>query len=861
MSHTFDVILTHNSSDFDAVGAQVAASKLWPQAYVVRSTHLRRNVRHFLTLYGAHLPFVHRKDLPKGRVERALIVDSQHWQQLSGMTNATTIEIIDHHTPTDHLREGWTRQIEETGAATTLVVERIREQGAALNPIEATLVLLGIYADTGSLTYGMTTSRDIYAAGWVLEQGAMLDVVREFLSQPLSEEQLLLYEELLDNVQMHTYGGSAIAVAASSAHGFRGDIAGIAHQLRDLLDPSALFLLIDLDRHVQLVARGTEDVVNVGAIARAFGGGGHPRAAAARIREKSLSEALSALFDTLDEYVTPGVFVGDLMSTNVHTLRPDQRVDEAFRVMVTYGHEGYPVVDEKDRVVGLATRRAIDRAMNHGLEGIKVAEVMEGGTHGVQPDDPLMAVRQVMVEHGWGQVPVMEEDGTLLGIITRTDLIKQAHKMDRPSGPTAGGLADQLTDALAPPVMAMVRRAGEIAAEHGARLYVVGGFVRDLLLERPTVDLDFVVEGDAITIAHALAEELGGRVVTHEKFRTANWFPEGEHQPQSVDFATARREFYTEPTSLPTVESGGIKLDLHRRDFTINTLAIRLDPAGFGNLLDYYGGLADLRTGRIRALHSMSFVDDPTRMLRAVRYEQRFGFTMEQRTEGMIGRWHDMLDRVSGDRIRHEVERLLAEPTPEKGLRRLDDLGILAAIHPALTTDERTEAAFAALRALLEAPPWEPAEPIDEELAMFAVLVGRLPLEEITAISERLKVRRATTQGVERTAAAWQQLRGLPSDPAPSAVDAALHGASDTDLAALWSLADDTLRPLITRWAAEWRHLSPYTDGDTLKAMGLQPGPHFGVILRQLRRAWLDGDISSREEEETLRETLIAEHG
>jgi tRNA nucleotidyltransferase (CCA-adding enzyme) len=209
-------------------------------------------------------------------------------------------------------------------------------------------------------------------------------------------------------------------------------------------------------------------------------------------------------------------------------------------------------------------------------------------------------------------------------------------------------------------------------------VYIVGGFVRDLLLGRPSLDFDIVAEGDAIALARALARKHGGRVTAHKRFGTAKWFlggspwagyqssssePSDRRAPDFIDLITARLEFYEHPGALPGVEHGSIRHDLHRRDFTINTLALRLDGRHFGELHDYYGGKADLERGLVRVLHSLSFADDPTRMLRAIRYEQRHGFTIESRTLQLMDEARPLMARLSAERIRHELNLFFDEPT------------------------------------------------------------------------------------------------------------------------------------------------------------------------------------------------------
>jgi tRNA nucleotidyltransferase (CCA-adding enzyme) len=325
---------------------------------------------------------------------------------------------------------------------------------------------------------------------------------------------------------------------------------------------------------------------------------------------------------------------------------------------------------------------------------------MEAGQVTVKPEDSIEHLQRLMTESGWGQVPVIHpETGEIIGIVTRTDLLKTLTSGAKMTSRQT--LAARLEKVLPPARMALIRVIAAEAHELHAAVYIVGGFVRDLMLERPSQDFDLVVEGDAIGLAYNLSRRYGGRVTSHARFGTAKWFLgeirhlNGDQDPVDlppfIDLITARTEFYTHPTALPTVERGSIKLDLHRRDFTINTLALRLDGRHYGELHDYWGGLNDLRLGLVRCLHSLSFVDDPTRMLRAVRFEQRFSFAIEERTLQLLREAISLLGRVSGDRVRHELDHILDEEHAASMLMRLDALGLLAAIHPGLAWDEWLE--------------------------------------------------------------------------------------------------------------------------------------------------------------------------
>ena len=858
-----ELIVTHEHADFDAVASLLAAHKVYPQAVPVLPRAVNRNVRNFLTLYRDAFPFVRAEDLPRRRVERVIVVDSQSFQPPRGVHPHTPVLVIDHHTPREDLPPHWTFVGDEVGAATTLLVEQIAERGINLTPLEATLLMLGIYEDTGSLLYRTTTPRDLRAAAFLLERGANMDIVSRFLHHPLSPEQQALFLRLSEVAETLDIHGHSVVIAAARAPAFMDELSTLAHKLRELYEPAALFLLIELNGRVQVVARSSTDAIDVGAITRALGGGGHARAAAAVVRDLSLEETQRRIKDLLRKHVRPAITVADIMSHSVRTLAPTTTVFQADEEMRRFGFEGFPVVDEKGHVIGIVTRRQVDRALNHGLGKVPVTRIMHAGSFTVRPQDSVETLQKVMMASGWGQIPVVDEKGHVIGIVTRTDLIK-LWGQEMPAS-RKEEIARRLERALPPALLDLLRLIGKEAANLHMPLYAVGGFVRDLLLGEKNWDVDLVVEGDAIRLAKQLAAKYGGRVRSHRRFGTAKWILpqegfviQGEGLPETVDLVTARTEFYERPTALPTVERSSIKQDLHRRDFTINTLAIRLDGDHWGELLDFYGGEQDLQKGLIRVLHSLSFVEDPTRILRAVRFEQRFGFRIEERTEELIAEARDLLARVSGPRITHELELIFQEKEPERALARLNDLGVLPYIHPALTFDERVAQRFRRLRAALrerEAP--------DLPVRLYMALwLYDLPPQDIESVMDRLKFRRETMTLLRDMITLRERLSTLRDPTArPSRIVRAVYRLSPAAFFVIAVAEDDPL--LWERYDAymeRWRHVRPTVDGEYLRReLGLRPSPAFGRILRRLRDAWLDGEITTQEEERSLLEKLVQE--
>lgn len=886
------IILTHEQADFDALASMLGAYLLNENVLPVLPRRLNRNVRSFLTLYGAELPFIEARDLPPGNIESITLVDTQSLVTIKGMTNHTKVYVVDHHQESTEIDNEWIVKIEHLGACTTLFVEDLREHNGSLSMIHATLLLLGIYEDTGSLTYVGTLPRDLWAAAFLLEQGANLRITADYLNTALTPEQLKLYDRLLASMELHTLQGQKIILACAEAMNLMEEISSVAHKLRDLLELDALFLLVKTIEGIRIVARSSTDQINVSKIAAFFGGGGHERAAAALVQNDTilpgdqhpvtLERLHDELIRVLPQYVLPSLTVRQIMSRHPLLLSPTTSAQEAAQLMQRFGYEGYPVVEDR-KIIGLLTRRAVDRAIAHKLN-LSASSLMDAGEVFVYPDTSIDELQRKMTSSGWGQLPVLDEkNDEIIGIVTRTDILTTLTQ-DKPSPSKRVNLAQRLEASLSVSRIALLKTIAEQAHQQHQGLYIVGGFVRDLLLERPSQDFDLVVEGDAISLARSLTSIYGGHVVCHGRFGTAKWWiadiRQNLHQqilqlshvdihdlPESLDLISARTEFYEYPTALPKIKRGSIKLDLHRRDFSINTLALRLDGRHYGDLNDYWGGLNDLRKGLVRVLHSLSFVDDPTRMLRAVRFEQRFGFTIEERTLQLMEEARPLIRQVSGTRLRHELTLLLLESNPEAMLKRLEELELLSAIHSDLHWSGVLSIPLETVLLKPIDPEWQLPEeferlPLRLALAYIVWLTG-LPYEKNQSIAKRLCFPGDLPGALKTAHELWNELPGLVSVK-PSLIVERLQKVPIIVLYALYCLEmpgkeqnDADIRCLIRNYIYRWRRIRQITDGHGLRLRGLKPGPWYKQILERLRAAWLDEEISNLSEEEKMLEKII----
>ncbi len=869
--------MTHEQTDFDGFASILGAYLLGDHAYPLLPNTLNRNVQQFYFNYRSELPFLLPQTLPKQNIHSVTLVDTQSMITLKGITKDTRICVFDHHKKKEDFNPAWEFVATESGACATYFVEQLMEHNGSLSIIQATLLLLGIYEDTGSLTYASTTARDAQAVAFLLSQGASLKIAGEYLNLSLSAGQQKVLDLLIKNNRIVELKKQRIMISHADAEFLEEEVSSIAHKLCDLYDPDALFIFVRTKEGIRFVARSISDQVNVASIAEKYDGGGHPRAAAALIRESGtgkseLPDLEEEFVNSLDGFIRPSVTVKQIMSKNPLLLNPSTKSQEAMQLMQRFGYEGFPVV-ENDKVLGLLTRRAVDRAIAHKLD-LPAKSLMEAGNYFVYPETCLEELHQLMAKSNWGQIPVVHKQSKkIIGIVTRTDLL-QAYSGIQSANRGKMNLAASLEENLNSNQIELIKGIAETAHEMKMHVYLVGGVVRDILLKSSTLDLDFVVEGNAIELAYRLTDLYGGKATSHRQFGTAKWFLEESKirttsgttakigLPRSVDLISARTEFYKNPSALPTIKLSSIKLDLLRRDFSINTLAIQLDGKHYGELYDYWGGLDDLKNGIIRVLHSLSFVDDPTRMLRAVRFEQRFGFQIEERTLELLQEAKPLLKQVSGDRIRHEMDQILRERLAVDIFIRLEQLGLLHAIDPNFSFSKKNAMV---LQSVLEKKPaenWRLPQKISnspvELIIRYSVLLGLQTEQEIQRISTRLKLPNLIQKSIRQAHFLIEEFPKM-IDKKSSEIYAVLKEIPNYVLYAVHFFFHDQERILqiLDQYLDEWSKLKPYTTGTALQELGISPGPIYKQIFQQLIDAWINGEIISRSEEERFLQSIL----
>lgn len=861
------VITTHVNADFDSLASIVAAKKLHPDARVVFPGSQEKSLRDFLlksTLYILEVEKIKKVDLEK--IDTLILVDIRQmhrigkFREIIGKPNVT-VYIYDHHPPSPDDIEGSYEVIKQVGATTTLLCEIIKEKNIEITPVEATIMMLGIYEDTGSLTFSSTTPDDYRTAAYLLEKGANLNVVSDMITKELTAEQVSLLNELIENATVHSINGVEVVIAKVTRSNYVGDFSLLVHKLKDIENINVLFALADMEDRIYFVARSRIKEVNVGEIATEFGGGGHQTAASATIKDMTMIQVEYKLKEILNIFIKPIKIAKDIMSFPAKSIDASASLKMAGEFMTRYNINALPVL-EADRLVGIITRQIIEKATFHGLKDVPVREYMISEFATVRTHTPWVEIQKLIIENNQRFLPVIE-GGKVVGVITRTDLLRILHA-DLSEEPRylydtqydlslkKRTITKLMEEFLPEHVIRILKQAGAVAEDLKIHAYAVGGFVRDLLLRNENLDIDIVVEGDGIRFARKFASQYGCKSTYHKQFGTAVInLPSGI----KVDVASARLEYYERPAALPQVEMSSIKLDLYRRDFTINTLAIRLNHHSFGELIDFFGAKRDIKDKTIRVLHNLSFVEDPTRVFRAIRFEQRFGFQLSKLTVNLIENAvkMDFFNNLSGRRLFNELILILEEEKVVPLIKRLSDFNLMRLIHPRIIFNghmrdilERIDNVISWFKLLFL------DEKYDQWIVYFGGIIDELKRNETKTVIEKLSLTRDETQKISILKEKVPEILYKISSPGikssrmyhlldPLPIEAQFYLMAKT--------TSENTRKAISHYFTHLKQVKVDLKGDDLISLGLKPGKIFKRILDETLDAKLDGKLRNKEDE------------
>ncbi|WP_240374844.1 CBS domain-containing protein [Bacillus piscicola] len=851
------IILTHDHMDFDALASLVAASKLYPAAKMLLPKLQSEQVKKYLAIYRDSFAFSSFKQVDWEETDHLILTDVASVKRTEGASkwkDSMEVTVYDHHPLAESDKEDhFTYHIHHTGAAVTILIEEIIKRNIPVAPYEATLFALGLYTDTGSFTYPHTTIRDLKAALFLMEKGMQLDIVRQFSEESFTVDQQEAFQSYLNKADKLVEHGVTMIVSSLEASRFVNNVNSITARVLETTGADAVITVTNMQNKVFVIGRSATDRINLLPLMKRFHGGGHPKAASASIKHGNIKEITGTVKELLPGMITVSVCAEDLMSAPVKTITEEASIDKAKQQMLYYGHNGFPVVDENGKLTGIISRRDIDKAAQHGYGHSPVKAYMSTDPVTISKATSFERIQQLMIQHNIGRLPVLFED-ELIGIVSRTNVIEHMHsqtiKRDK------NNIKADMQSLLSRPVFDLLTKVGELADQLHFKSYIIGGIVRDLLLGIPNEDIDIVIEGDAIKFAETFADKYGGTVKRHETFQTASV----ETTDQSkLDFTTSRTEFYKRPAALPTVTNSNIREDLYRRDFTMNAIAASLQPATFGDLIDYFNGAADIEKKQLRVLHNLSFVEDPTRILRGIRFEKRFSFKMDKETESFLRESISSISALTKSRISTELRYLFAATDPAGSIARMDHLNVLDAFLPGAVWNERTAATLNALLIHEDMKDWDRSGNdfwFITVLTLYTIDLDRLRYSETVAETkhQRKFAHELTTL-----------LEHYPSDifTSPGALHEIAAKTEDDVLVfaeCMLKTGDETEQKhsaTIRTYRIKRTEISKWITGDDLKSAGLTPGPSFKTYMFQIEQAVLNGDVTNREEALDYVHTLL----
>jgi tRNA nucleotidyltransferase (CCA-adding enzyme) len=875
-----EIITTHINADFDALSSMVAAKKLYPDATLVFPGSQEKSLRNFFLHSISYLfDFSRIKEIDLDQVKRLILVDTRQRNRIGRFAKLldrkdVDIHIYDHHPASDDDIRGNKEVIRAIGSTTSILAEVIREKGIPITPDEATIMCLGIHEDTGSFTFSSTREEDHLAAAWLSGQGANHNVIADLLTREMSAEQVWILNDLTRSATTHVINGVEIVIAKVIREDYTGDFAVLVHKFMEMENLKVIFALAQMEDKVYLVARSRIEDLNVAEIALAFGGGGHPQAASATIRKKTLIQVEKSLHTLLRNRVNPRKVAMDMMSSPVIHVPPGKSVKEASTIMTKYNINVLMVVNKKGVLKGYITRQIMEKAVYFGLGHVPVKDYMNIDFSIVRPDAQLSEVQDLIIKNKLRILPVMQ-DGNLLGVITRTDLLSILvgspvtedffyHPGNASNFTKKKNISSMLKERLPRKIISLIKDFGTTADSLGYNAYLVGGLVRDVLLKKENLDVDIVLEGDGIGFAQEFARSHEVRVRSHKKFGTAVLvFPDGF----KVDVATARMEYYETPAAPPMVETGSLKMDLLRRDFTVNTLAIKLNKKDYGTLIDYFGGQKDLRERLIRVLHNLSFVEDPTRVFRAIRFEQRFGFTIGKLTLSLIKNAIDIncFKDLSGRRLLTELRLILMEGKPERAIERMHELDMLQFISPDIEYTEGLRKILEDIKAVIS---WFDLLYLEEPYEAWKIfwygLTSSLDARAVQALAARMQMndlesRRMIAQRLNLDHIVESLIR-IKGDDNFGIYTLLSQYDTEVLLFIMAKANNEKIKKIISSYFTRLKGKRLYLKGRDLKDMGFQPGPLYKEIFTRLLEASLNGKVGTREEEIEFVKERFGEH-
>ena len=870
------LITSHLNTDFDSLASMIAIQKLYPDAVICPPGSMSRKVRDFLSRKGRlwTTKILKPKKIPLDEVTLMIVVDTRSRQRIGTFAalagrQDVAVHVYDHHPPTPDDIPAEELIYEPIGALTTLIVEHLLNERKEITPEEATLFALGIYDDTGALTYETTTERDIAAISYLRELGADLSGILSQVESDISQDDRKLLDNLAENAREKYINGAKVYLTWAETEQYVQGLAIFVNKLKEYCDSHVTIAVVNNGgKKINIIARSVENVLNVKEFLAPYGGSGHFQAGSATIPltnpsdDREVVKLLDEIENRLHKSITPLMKISDIMSSPVIAVNPDAKVEEGYRTMLRFGIKSLPVANSEGEVVGMMTRRDLDKAHLHGLDRAKISDFMTQGIISLSSQASIDEAHRMMATYGFEKMPVLDENGKLVGTLSRADLLKALYHSGQFSGEDNSrdstgflwveNVSHLMENSFSLKTLSLLRRVGAKANELKMKAYLVGGTVRDILMGVHNMDIDISVEGDAEELVSSWNEP-GCRATLHGRYKTGTiTFPDGE----KVDVATARREFYEYAAATPVVQNSSLRQDLGRRDFTVNAMSISLSEDDWGTLTDNFGGRADLKDKLLKILHNLSFVEDPSRVLRGIRLEQRLNMTFEDNTLRLLKSAvrGGLLECLSTARVRAELELISKEACFRKIVTRMSELGVWASLFPGMNvTPENVNQKLHILEHFM---PQIRKHAVDfkgmEWIIKMAIVFTESKYEIKFSAMDRMNLSPNEREQLTKCFQQWPNVEKFCSNYKTLKNSEIYLFFKDYGAVPLvyWltCLKTPDTRRLIIEHLEVWTNVKGTLTGKDLQAMGFK-GKQIGDKLNEIKLAIIDGQIKTPDEE------------
>ncbi len=851
------VVYIEEGADLDAFSSAYGITLLYPEAKILLPHAISPTVRLTINRFKDILEkkIVRKRDI--NQIERLFLVDTSNIKKVKQylkdlISEKTEIQIYDHHPSklkkTDNLKIFFRK----TGSATTIVTQKLIERNIQIKSEDATLLLLGIYEDTGSFTYSITKPEDLKAAAFLLSKGGDLETVRTILERRIDEKQINIVQQLIENIQYFPVKNKKIIISVAYSKEYIPDISAHLHLIKPFQEVDAFFAVINASGKISIIGRSKTKEINIGKILSYLGGGGHYAAGSAMIKGMTTQEIKTYLENILIGEFYRDQRISNIMYKNVIKVEKSKILKELRDVI-----QKVPVIfviNREGKFDGIALSKVLKESIRHGIDDVPIENFVIDNVVTFEEDMPVAEAEKFLINSSQDYFPVLKR-GYPVGIVSRNYLLKVLHGQvfdfekdifitRERIKPKYLNYREKLKQHLPVEVIDELKKIGIISKELNFRSYLVGGIVRDIVMRRKNLDIDIIVEGDAVELARRYAAENKYKYYYFEEFMTAQvTLPSG----LKIDFATARKEIYDYPGAYPKVKKATIKEDLYRRDFTINTLAVEITEDNFGTLIDFFNGLRDIKDKVIRILHQLSFIEDPVRILRAVRFAGRFGFKIGKMTEKLLKLAIDenLLLVAPTGRVNTELSYSFNEEKATEIIYLMNKYKILHQLIPEFVFDQKREEVINRLRDMIITFEIFFGHRVDRVANYLLALMYHLPLD----ISYQFLDRYHFSNGKQLFKLFFSikgRFRRIPEKNSELYLN--IKNIKKDILVFICSYLPAEVAERIIYLLKKEEERKLLITGNDLKELGLKPSPLFKEILDDIFLKYLDGEIKNRRE-------------